>query len=120
VKEFAEFEPSFWLEDGMVVETHFQVFRTLGSRTAALFAAVAFTVGSIVGVGDLSVSVPAQSVAAAQSPPLEVRPFTTDARPERGDRDVVTPGYWHAARLALGSLPVLPAESPEPDDEPLI
>lgn len=118
MKDFAEFEPSCWQEDGMVTGRHFHVFKTLGQHTVALFAAVAISLASLGSVFDPSVMVPSHAVASSASPPIEARPFDSGVRPERGDRDVVPAAFWLAADHALRALPQLPPEPP--DDEPLI
>jgi len=120
MKEFAEFEPSFWQEDGMLVELSAPTFGVWGRRAPAmLFAAVALSLANVGFTQDRTLTVPWYATSTADTARIESHPIAPTAA-VRGDKDIVSPGFWSAASLALSMLPSLPAEPAEPDDEPLI
>jgi hypothetical protein len=115
--EFAEFEPSFWQEDGFLVDLDGPIFGAFGKQILTAFGAVAISLATIGVAQGLSLRLPTCGNAFVR--PVETQPFVSSAR-ARSDPDLVQPGYWTAVMSMLDGLPPLPAEPPESDEAPLI
>jgi hypothetical protein len=116
MKEFAEFEPSCWLEDGLVVEFERPSHGAFGKRVATFVAALAISLGSSGYAYESTLRL--ESAGMAEARPSEGKPF--EVADFKGGRDLVPPGYWSAMRTILKTLPQLPPEPPEPDEAPFI
>ena len=121
MRDFAEFEPSFWEEDGLLTAFRSPAFGALGRRIGALvFGAVVVSLSSVAITQELSLRVP--KYGSIDPRPLQRVAFVANPTAEGHgrDRDIVEPGYWKSLRLLASVLPTLPAEPADVDDEPLI